>query len=199
MMRTPEDYRKNPLYGTDLNKKASQVVGDLRNKFTETRNMLSDIQSGFPGVKEHLDPLEGLLTCGISYLFHHIEDLKKIEIEKDDRERGKSLSFRSRGIGSDTCSCFVCGEPPPKVFFSNISAFVKTKEEGEEIKSWFNGQAWLDYRPSEPNWIQLKIGACEKHLPNLEALDKIVSQYYVIRKIDIEEVLKLDKIEENAK
>ncbi len=46
---------------------------------------------------------------------------------------------------------------------ANIAAFVTSKEEGEEVVRWFGDGAYLDFRPSEPNWIQVKIGACEKH------------------------------------
>jgi len=51
--------------------------------------------------------------------------------------------------------------------YNNLSAFVETKEEGERAVAMFTQGAKLDYRPQEPNWIQVKVGACDTHLENL--------------------------------
>lgn len=67
----------------------------------------------------------------------------------------------------------------------NIAAYVKTKEDGEEIVSWFKSGAWLDYRKKEPDYIQVKIGACDEHLENLKVLNDATLEYNIIRKIDI--------------
>ncbi len=88
--------------------------------------------------------------------------------------------FNSRGIGLDWIpGCFVCGGK--KDLHPNIAAFVKTKEAGERVVKLFTTGVFLDYRSQEPTWIQVKIGACEKHKPNLEALhaltkDGIITQ-----------------------
>ena len=55
----------------------------------------------------------------------------------------------------------------------NIAAFVASKDAGERIVAMFERGAWLDYREYEPNWIQVKIGACDKHKQNLELLERL--------------------------
>lgn len=80
--------------------------------------------------------------------------------------------FRSRGIGLDTApGCFVCGGE--QSVYHNIAAFVKCKEAGERVVSLFMYGAWLDYRKFEPDRIQVKIGACDRHRPNLQKLDDL--------------------------
>lgn len=86
------------------------------------------------------------------------------------------LSFKCRGIGLDSIErCFVCGHETPHVT-PNIAAFVESKGEGEKIvKYFYPGSARLDYREHEPEWIQVKIGACEDHKFCLEVLRKLTS------------------------
>ena len=36
--------------------------------------------------------------------------------------------------------------------------------------------AVLDYRPRESNWVQVKVGACDKHLPNLQRLEELTTE-----------------------
>ena len=52
----------------------------------------------------------------------------------------------------------------------NIAAFVQTKTAGERVIRMFPQGARLDYRPHEPDRVQVKIGACEAHLQNLHQL-----------------------------
>ena len=89
-------------------------------------------------------------------------------MERDTRV----LQFRSRGLGIDGgAPCFVCGAECPRG--DNIAAFVAGKSGGEEVTELFRdcGSAgWLDYSPSEPNWVQFKVLACEEHVPNLRKL-----------------------------
>jgi hypothetical protein len=80
-----------------------------------------------------------------------------------------SERFTSRGMGLDnTPGCFICGGEPH--LYNNISGFVESKEAGERIVALFPKGARLDYRPSEPKWIQVKIGACDKHKAALISL-----------------------------
>jgi hypothetical protein len=61
----------------------------------------------------------------------------------------------------------------------DMAAFVDSKEAGERVVGMFQQQgsrAFLDFRPSEPNWVQVKIGACDDHLPNLEGLQTLVHE-----------------------
>lgn len=181
------------IFGTEFDRPLSQIVNDIRNQMVRVRGQVSDVVR-HGGMGGRVKDIEGLLTCGISYLYHSIEEMERHEIEWDDEKFGPSLRFNSRGIGSDTCpGCFVCGGN--ERLLSNIAAFVSSKEHGEKIVKWFKQGAWLDYRDWEPNYLQVKVGACEKHLPNLQKLDKTVSSYGVIREIDIENSKSLAALE----
>jgi len=83
--------------------------------------------------------------------------------------------FDSRGIGLETIGCFVCGAE--SATRANIAGFVKSKEAGKRIVSMFSQKvgAYLDLRPHEPTWIQVKIGACTKHRTNLKKLNDAVA------------------------
>ena len=78
--------------------------------------------------------------------------------------------FHSRGIGSDKADCFICGKG---TYNPNICAFVRCKDAGERVVAMFSHGARMDYREYEPDRVQVKIGACEYHLPALEKLDKL--------------------------
>src|SRR5262245_18094001 len=75
--------------------------------------------------------------------------------------------WSARDIGSDHCPCVLCPESE-RTLRSNVSGFVRSKSEGERLLGYLDGKAFLDYRELEPNWIQLKIGACKEHEPVLE-------------------------------
>lgn len=80
--------------------------------------------------------------------------------------------FNSRGLGLDhTPGCFVCGGDHD--LYHNISGFVNTKSDGEHVVAMFQHGARLDYREYEPHWIQVKIGACEQHIPQLKELNRL--------------------------
>jgi hypothetical protein len=90
---------------------------------------------------------------------------------QDKRPEGGGEHFFVRGIGSDiTPGCFRCGGL--NGMYSNIAAFVQCKEAGERVVEMFKTGARLDYRESEPDRVQVKIGACESHKNNLEILSK---------------------------
>lgn len=183
---------KKGIFGTDLNKPVNELVNDVRNALTKARGMISDIQHGYPGYKERLDPTHGLLTSGIIVLHREIEDIIKHQIRCDDEGKGKSIPFNSRGLGLDTCpGCFVCGGET--AMLTNISSFVRSKEDGEEIVSWFEHGAYLDYRENEPNWIQVKIGACTAHRENINRLNESNPMHNVLRKCDVIEAMKEGK------
>lgn len=104
---------------------------------------------------------------------------------KDERPETGGEFFGSRGIGMDLCPCFVCGtrdrDKQGHNYLHNISGFVRCKEAGERVVDMFlyrdrelSLEAYLDYRDHEPDRVQVKIGACEEHLPNLEKLDALV-------------------------
>lgn len=95
----------------------------------------------------------------------------------DKRPSPFSEYFRSRGIGLDACTCFVCGTNDrtgrESGYLHNIAAFVQCKEAGERVVAMFAQGAKLDYRVFEPDRVQVKIGACDKHLTNLQKLDEL--------------------------
>jgi len=189
-MGTEEEYKKHPIYGTDLNKSASELLCDISSKLQHIRGQVYDVGCGFPVVKEQLVSAEGALTCLIGYI-HDLKD-KAIanEVAQLTRERGKHLDFKSRGLGKELSShCFVCGFKDSISMMDNVAAFVRTKAEGEEIASWFNkGGRRLDYREQEPNWLQVKVWACKKHVPNLKYLINHSSKYGVLCKMDVEDI-----------
>ena len=135
----------------------------------------------------------GLATCGIACMDHEIDDAKQFEIRCDDQKLGTSKAFRIRGIGLDVTEsgCFICGagnlQPHSNRYryLPNISAFVDSKEDGETIVSWFKRGAYLEFRSSEPDWLQVKIGACKQHKDNLEKLSEACEYYGVIREVDV--------------
>lgn len=94
----------------------------------------------------------------------------------DVRSLDGTEKFSSRGIGLEqTPGCFVCGGP--KTLHNNIAAFVHCKEAGERLVDMFEGKgAYLDYREHEPDRVQVKIGACDQHLSELERLDNITHE-----------------------
>lgn len=94
---------------------------------------------------------------------------------RDQRPAGGGECFNSRGIGLDTTpGCFVCGGESE--MRHNIAAFVYTKAAGERVVAMFHHGARLDYREHSPDRVQVKIGACETHLPNLVYLNNSTTE-----------------------
>jgi hypothetical protein len=192
-----ERAKSNPIFGTDFSKPLSAIIEGLRSQMTATRGHIKDIERAYPGWKERVEHVEGLLTCGIIALANSNKEIIDYEIRTADTERGFSLAFKPRGIGLDSCpGCFVCGtdlrSEGANHYMNNISGFVNSKEDGQQIVEWFLFGARLDYRESEPSWIQVKIGSCDQHLPNLQYLnDTTYKSHGYIRKIDIAEAVAL--------
>jgi hypothetical protein len=92
---------------------------------------------------------------------------------QQEEEEG-TLFYNPRGIGNNWIPCFVCGkENENGKCQKDMAAFVRGKEQGEKIVALFVSiklYATLDFRPSEPDWIQVKVGACKDHEPNLMLL-----------------------------
>jgi len=111
----------------------------------------------------------------------------------DKKPEGGGEFFRSRGIGLDDCTCFICGthdrDGEGHTMLNNICAFVQCKVAGERVVALFDQGARMDYREFEPDRVQVKVGACDKHRPNLELLNELTHQADgVITKAMIEEV-----------
>lgn len=169
----------------------STQIEAIRHQLFTARSAVHAIMYGeHSGWKDRVDHVHGLLTCGIVALAHSLDEVITHEVAMADRERGPSLSFRVRGIGLDSVPCcFVCGRADDRSgrsLMANIAAFVSSKEEGETIVGWFRGRARLDYRPSEPSWLQVKIGACDEHKPVLE---RLAANHGRIRQADIEDLM----------
>lgn len=85
--------------------------------------------------------------------------------------------FMPRGIGNNWLECFVCGtNSDHSKVQPDMASFVPDRTTGEKVVNMFQDvglHAHLDYRPSEPKWIQVKLGACQQHLPNLQTLEKL--------------------------
>lgn len=96
-----------------------------------------------------------------------------------DRRPDCGEYFSSRGLGMDgRLECFVCGGAP--LMRDNIAAFVACRAAGERVVELFGGKARLDYRDFEPDRVQVKVGACDEHKGNLEALHLSTSSDGVI-------------------
>lgn len=101
-----------------------------------------------------------------------------------------SYYFAPRGIGLNWIPCFMCGKGGPEDHSQpDMAAYVKGKDYGELVISMFDKLgllANLDYRPSEPNYVQVKVGACVGHQPNLRLLQIFTAS----RKLINEDILK---------
>ncbi len=91
----------------------------------------------------------------------------------DVRPEGGGEYFYPRGLGKDYCpGCFVCGGE--EGLYNNVAAFVNTREAGERVLALFDNKGVrLDYREHSPDRIQVKLGACEDHINNLEAISHL--------------------------
>src|SRR3989338_9492502 len=99
---------------------------------------------------------------------------------EDKQPAGGGEFFTSRGLGlENTPGCFVCGGKSG--LHNNIAAFVRTKAAGERVVTMFEMGARLDYRDFEPDRIQVKVGACGAHFPNLAQLDRLVEDGIVTK------------------
>ena len=76
-VQDPKWHRQHPIFGTDFTKSPDILIEELRNKLSNIRGQLGDIGYGYPGFKQQLDSVEGLLTCGIGYLYHLREEMEK--------------------------------------------------------------------------------------------------------------------------
>jgi len=101
----------------------------------------------------------------------------------DKRPEQGGEYFYSRGIGSEAnLKCLVCGTSsidggPVSLYLHNIAAYVTCKTAGERIVAMFpKGGARLDYREHEPDYVQVKVGACDHDLPNLEQLHTLTKE-----------------------
>lgn len=114
----------------------------------------------------------------------------------DMRPEGGGEFFWSRGIGLENCDCFVCGtrdrygDGTGHFMLNNIAAFVQCKAAGERVVAMFSQGAYVDYRDYEPDRVQVKIGACDQHLKNLQLLEGLCIQESIIKPEMVSEAMK---------
>lgn len=132
-----------------------------------------------------------ILSGGVTRSFIDFDDFFRPELQahprrgipshgrSDKRPDGGGEFFRPRGLGGDiTPGCFVCGGEERR--YHNIAAFVQCREAGERVVAMFSQGARLDYRDFEPDRVQVKIGACNRHIANLEKLYGLTQSSRVI-------------------
>jgi hypothetical protein len=97
-----------------------------------------------------------------------------------------------RGIGRGWVVCFCCKaevslDGKSETLRHDMASFVENYEEGMKIRGMFLSQGsncFLDYRDCEPHRVQLKLGACDNHLRNLESLcNSLIDQVITAEKI----------------
>lgn len=80
-----------------------------------------------------------------------------------------SVKWNVRGVGrAGGCPDLRTGEHVD--YSPDMSGFVSSRAEGALAVAIFGGHAYLDYRPSEPSWIQVKVCCDEETLRRLEKL-----------------------------
>jgi hypothetical protein len=98
-------------------------------------------------------------------------------------------NYRLRPQGLNWIPCYICHQGGKDKAQPDVAAFVESREAGERVVAMyelFGLHAEIDFRPSEPNWIQVKVGACERHSPNLARLIELCSD----NKIDPSKIVK---------
>lgn len=111
----------------------------------------------------------------------HYESIKDRRVPESDT----LIYFGPRGQGSNWLPCMVCGPDAPdaKDLRSDMASFVSSREKGLLAVAWFADAglyAHLDYRDFEPNWVQVKVGACPAHVPLIERLMELVGRECVL-------------------
>ena len=144
------------------------VCGECEERFIILADGLSQSRMGFgmidgsahyPDLQEH--PRKGIPKHGY--------------VRPDVRPENEGEYWSPRGIGYD------------------LSGFVKCKDAGERIIKMVEHvigktpKTWLDYRQSEPNWIQIKIQAEDGF--NLEKLEKLCREDRIITEDRLKQAL----------
>lgn len=89
-------------------------------------------------------------------------------------ETDQLIYFSPRGVGAGWYSCLICGHEGGQ---ADMASFVSSRANGLLAVQWFEDAgltAHLDYRDHEPNWVQVKVGACAKHEGTLTLLENLV-------------------------
>ena len=86
--------------------------------------------------------------------------------DRDDyKDRAEQMTrtyvWNSRGLGGGWGRCMVCGDEAT----IDCSGYVPSRETGEALVELFKVKesAYLDWRPFEPTYIQVKLHVCKDH------------------------------------
>lgn len=74
---------------------------------------------------------------------------------KAEAAAGRPIEWHMRGIGRAGGISIMSAKQID--FGYDLAGYVKSREDGELIVDLFQGLVKIDYRPSEPNWIQVKV------------------------------------------
>ena len=80
--------REHPIYGTDFSRPLPDIIEKLRMEITRIRGSLGDIGRAYPGWDERVEPIEGLLTCGLVALFHVRAEMLKVQATEKPPSEG---------------------------------------------------------------------------------------------------------------
>lgn len=150
------------------------------------RNALSNIRTELDDIGREFQPkpmlprdritesTAGGLTCIISSMHNDIERLRdSFGVARARIDGRRPLRYNPRGPGLNWLPCCVCGDDNAGHAQPDMAAYVRGKDGGEAVVSLFEEMglsAKLDYRDFEPTYVQVKIGACEKHKAFLDVL-----------------------------
>lgn len=139
----------------------SVICGECKNNYdvlnhdlTKSKICFSDgKETVYPELQEH--PRSGVPSHGNS-----------------DKQAENGEFFSSRGIGIERgLGCYVCGSENQS---TNMAAYVRCKESGQRIVLLLKQGAKLDWRKWEPDYVQVKVGACNIHVECLNKLNELV-------------------------
>jgi hypothetical protein len=95
-----------------------------------------------------------------------------MENEKDVKPKNGEYFNTIKYVLEDASCCFICGREIKN--WGNLSAYVKTHESGKRIAEMFNKEVLIDFKESEPNSVQVKVGTCAEHIYHLILLNKLI-------------------------
>lgn len=76
---------KKPIYynsSEEMDKPLSELMEELRKEISKTRGKLSDLKNSF-GFKDHIELIEGGLTCMLVAMYSSVEEFQKLEYKQN--------------------------------------------------------------------------------------------------------------------
>lgn len=164
-------------------------VADQIERIEQVRDELSHSRHVLQGIPR-ITAAQGTITLVIGSLYEETRELRKLYNKtRAAMHGGEPLTYQSRGKGANWYDCSFCGtKGSGNGVQTDMAAFVDGKQGGEAVVALFGNfgvKANLDFRPHEPTWVQVKLGACEDHV---EILDKIM-EHTLFGSIDAEALL----------